>query len=89
MKWEQVTTMEHLWSNGCTEQGAALKYGDKVLVTGLTYRGFEAAVYEFIEDEEETGLSYIECRLNLRTANPKPFDDGGDAMKWCFDHLND
>ena len=50
--------MEHLWSSGCTEQGAALKYGDKVLVTGLTYRGFEAAVYEFIEDEEETGLDH-------------------------------
>ena len=89
MKWERVTTMEHLWSNGCTEQGAALKYGDKVLVTGLTYRGFEAAIYEFIEDEEESGLSYIECRLNLRTTAPTPFDDGGDAMKWCFDHLND
>ena len=64
-----------------------LKYGDKVLVTGLTCRGFKAAVYEFIEDEEETGLSYIECRLNLRTTAQTPFDDGGDAMKWCFDQL--
>ncbi|MCM1530625.1 MAG: hypothetical protein NC093_11620 [Alistipes sp.] len=89
MKWEQVTTMEHLWSNGFTSQGAALKYGDRVLVTGLTYRGFETAVYEFIEDEEEAGISYIECRLNLRTTAPTPFDDGRDAMKWCFDHLND
>lgn len=88
MKWEQVTTMENLWSNGCAEQGAALKYCERVLVCGLTYRGFEAAVYEFIEDEEETGLSYIECRLNLRTTAPTPFDDGGVAMKWCFDHLN-
>ena len=73
--------------NGCTEQGAALKYGDKILVTGLTYRGFEAAVYEFIEDEKETGLSYIECRLELNEIAPHPFDDGGDAMKWCFDQL--
>lgn len=81
--------MEHLEMNGCSTQGAALKYGDKVLVCGLTYKGFEAAVYEFIEDEEETGLSYIECRLNLRTTSPTPFDDGGDAMKWCFEHLND
>lgn len=89
MKWEQVTTMEHLWSNGCSTQGAVLKYGESVLVCGLTYRGFEAAVYEFIEDEKESGLSYIECRLNLRTTAPTPFDDGGDAMKWCFDHLND
>lgn len=89
MKWEQVTTMEHLEINGCSTQGAVLKYGDRVLVCGLTYRGFEAAVYEFIEDEEESGLSYIECRLNLRTTAPTLFDDGGDAMKWCFDHLND
>lgn len=72
--------MEHLEMNGCSTQGAVLKYGDKVLVCGLTCRGFEAAVYEFIEDEEETGLSYIECRLNLRTANPKPFDDESMAL---------
>lgn len=89
MKWEQVTTMEHLWNNGCTEQGTALKYGDRVLVTGLTYKGFEAAIYEFIENEEETDLSYIECRINLHTVAPMPFDDGGDAIKWCFDQLND
>ncbi len=89
MKWEQVTTMEHLEMNGCSTQGAVLKYGDRVLVCGLTCRGFEAAVYEFIEDEKESGLSYIECRLNLRTTAPTAFADGGDAMKWCFDHLND
>ncbi len=89
MKWEQVTTMEHLEMNGCSMQGAVLKYGERVLVCGLTYKGFEAAVYEFIDDEEETGLSYIECRLNLRTTSSTPFDDGGDAMKWCFEHLND
>lgn len=81
--------MEHLEMNGCSTQGAVLKYGERVLVCGLTYKGFEAAVYEFIEDEEETGLSYIECRLNLRTTSPIPFDDGGDAMKWCFEHLDD
>jgi len=87
MKWEQTTSMEHLESSGCSTQGAVLKYGDMVLVCGLTYRRFEAAIYEFIEDEEETGLSYIECRINLHTVAPHPFDDGGDAMKWCFDEL--
>ena len=88
MKWKTTTTMEYLWSDGCAEQGAVLKYGDKVLVCGLTYRGFESAVYEFIETEEETGLSYLECRLNLRIACQKPFDDGGDAMKWCYDNFD-
>ena len=88
MKWKTTTTMEKLWSGGCAEQGAVLKFGDKVLVCGLTYRGFESAIYEFIETEEETGLSYIECRLNLRIASPKTFDDGGDAMKWFYDNVN-
>lgn len=88
MKWEQVTTMEHLRVR-CGEEGAMLKYGDRVLATALTYNGFEAAVYEFLEDEEETGLSYVECRLNLRTTCNTSFDDNGDAIKWCFDHLND
>ena len=52
MKWEKVTTMEHLEMNGCSTQGAVLKYGEKVLVCGLTYRGFEAAIYDFIKTEE-------------------------------------
>ena len=81
--------MEHLHYEKGAEQWVILKYGDRVLAAGLTYMGFEAAVYEFIEDEVETGISYVECRLNLRTIAPMPFDENGDAIKWCFDHLND
>ncbi len=81
--------MEHLEMNGCSTQGAVLKYGDRVLVCGLTCRGFEAAVYEFIEDEKESGLSYIQSRLNLRTTAPTALADGCYAVKRCFDHLND
>ena len=88
MKWDNITTMEELWSNSCAEQGAVLKYGDKVLVCGLTYRGFESAIYEFIETEEKTQQSYIECKIQLKTKCPTPFDDGGDAMKWCYDNVN-
>ncbi|HRU98614.1 MAG TPA: hypothetical protein P5092_14420 [Ruminococcus sp.] len=88
MNWETMTNMEHL-REVCAEQGAVLKYGERVFAAALTTSGFEAAVYEFIETEEETGLSYVECRLNLRTTAPMPFDDNGDAIKWCFDHLND
>ena len=46
-------------------EGAVLKMGDKVLVTDHAWKGFIAGVYEFIETPEETGYSYIECRLNL------------------------
>lgn len=88
MNWATMTNMEQLLEKR-GELGTVLKYGDRVFASTLTYSGFSAAVYEFIEDEEETGLSYVECRLNLRTVAPMPFDDGGDAMKWCFDHLND
>ena len=75
MKWDTITTMEELWSNSCAEQGAVLKYGDK-------------AIYEFIETEEKTQQSYIECKIQLKTKCPTPFDDGGDAMKWCYDNVN-
>ena len=37
-------------------RGAVLKYGDKVLVTGLSWKGFQAAIYELVETPEETGL---------------------------------
>lgn len=59
-----TSTMENLSMKGCAGEGAVLKMGDKVLVTDHAWRGFIAGVYEFIEDEEETGYSYIECRLN-------------------------
>lgn len=83
-----TTNMEKL-RGICGEQGAVLKYGERVLATALTEGGFTAAIYEFIETEEETGLSYVECRLGFRTSAPMLFDDNGDAIKWCFDHLND
>ena len=87
MRWNDITTMEHLEADGCSNQGAVLKYGDKVLVCGITYRGFEAAIYEFIEVEKETGLPYFECRIELIKVAPQPFTDGGDAMKWCYDTI--
>ena len=88
MNWKITTTMEQLCEI-CGEQGAVLKYGEKVLVAALDYSGFHAAVYEFIETEEETGMGYVECRLNLRTTAAMPFDDNGDAVRWCFEHLDD
>lgn len=87
MRWREITTMENLWEDGCAEQGAVLKHGDKVLVCGLTYRGFEAAVYEFVETPEEAGYGDIECRIQLLEKNETPFEDGGHAMAWCFSRI--
>ena len=48
------------------------------------WKGFISGVYEFIEDEEETGLSYVECRLNLISMSNETFPDGGSAIQWAL-----
>ena len=65
-------------------EGAVLKMGDKVLVTDHAWKGFIAGVYEFIETPEETGYSYIECRLNLISMSAELFEDGGHAIAWAM-----
>ena len=86
-RWMQEATMELLEMTGFSTMGAVLKYSDKVLVVGIDVPGYHAAVYEFIETPEETGLRYIECRLNLLEAATDSFEDGGHAMAWCMAHV--
>lgn len=81
--FEQTTNMENLQLK-VSSYGAVLKYGEKVLVTDLAWKGFVAAVYEFVETPEETGLSAVECRLNLIDNSEKLFEDGGHAMEWAI-----
>jgi len=78
-----TTTMEHLMMRVAAE-GAVLRMGDKVLVTDRAMKGFTAAVYEFIETPEETGLGHIECRLNLTAMSQEVFEDGGHAIEWAM-----
>lgn len=53
-----------------------------MLVTMVNWRGkYEAAIYEFIETPEKTGLGAIECRLNLTEIADGTFTDGGHAMQ--------
>lgn len=68
--------------------GAVLKYGEQVLVADIGWKGFSAAVYEFIETPEETGLPDIECRLNLVEGAEDAFEDGGHAIAWCMEKQN-
>ena len=79
-----TSTMENLSMRITAGEGAVLKFGEKVLVTDIAWRGHIAAVYEFIEDPEETGLGYIECRLNLIAMADQTFEDGGHAMAWAL-----
>lgn len=79
----QTTTIEHLQDQIPSCYGAAVTFGEKVLVTMVNWRGkYEAAIYEFIETPEETGLGAIECRLNLTEIAEGTFTDGGHAMQW-------
>ncbi len=81
----QTTTIEHLQDKIPCCYGGALTFGEKVLVTMVNWRGqYEAAIYEFIETPEETGLGAIECRLNLVEIADETFPDGGHAMQWAI-----
>jgi len=81
-----MTTMERLSCIVTSGEGAVLKMGDKVLVTDIAWKGFIAAVYEFIETPEETGYGYIECRLNLIAMSGDLFEDGGHAIAWAMNN---
>ena len=79
----QTTTIEHLQDQIPSCYGAVVTFREKVLVTMTNWRGqYEAAIYEFIETPEETGLGQIECRLNLTEIADGTFKDGGHAMQW-------
>ena len=81
----QTTTIEHLQDKIPCCYGGALTFGEKVLVTMMNWRGqYEAAIYEFIETLEETGLGAIECRVNLMEVADEIFKDGGHAMQWAI-----
>ena len=79
-----ITTMENLSMQVTAGEGAVLKMDDKVLVTDAARKGFIAGVYEFVETPEETGLGYIECRLNLIAMSADLFEDGGLAIAWAM-----
>ena len=74
-------TIEHLQDKIPCCYGGALTFGEKVLVAMVNWRGqYEAAIYEFIETPEETGLGEIECRINLVEIADETFKDGGHAI---------
>ena len=85
----EFTTIEKLQMKVSAGYGAVLKYGDKVLVTDIHWKGgFTAEVYEFVEAPEETGLGDIECRLSPWKKASETFADGGHAIAWCMEEIN-
>lgn len=85
---EDFMTMEKLMDRISPTYGAVIKYGSKVFITGVTYRGdYTARVYNFIETPEEIGVSEIECRLELWAEAKDRFVDSGHAIEWCFKQI--
>ena len=79
------TTMEKLRMQVSATYGAVIKFGDRVFVTDSHRNGgFTAAIYEFIETPEETGLEDIECRVHLIQTATERFVDNGHALAWCM-----
>ena len=79
-----TTTMESLITRLTTTEGAVLKKGERILVADRGRGGFLAGVYEMTETPEETGLGYIECRLNLIAMSKEIFEDSGSAIEWAL-----
>ena len=79
------TTIEKLQMRVSATYGAVIKYGDNVFVTDCYWQGgFTAEIFGFIESPEETGLSDIECRLELLEKSEETFEDNGHALAWCL-----
>ena len=82
---DKFTTMEHLTEKVSPSYGAVLKYGNRVFVTDIHWKGgFTASIYEFVDDPEETGLGDIECRLSKIAEATQHFEDSGHAIAWCL-----
>ena len=85
--YPQITTIEQLQMSSNSSLDAVIQYGDHVLAANHTYKGFTAAVYEFIETYEETGFSDIECRISRIAEADRYFKDNGSAILWGFEQL--
>lgn len=85
MMWDKVTTMENLAANSCSINGGVLEYENYVLVCGLTYRGFEAAIYSISAENRES--FDCESEISLYKVCSEVFERNGDAMKWCYDNV--
>jgi len=85
---DRFTTIEKLQCQVSGTYGAVIKFGDKVFVTDAHWKGGStAAIYEFIETPEETGLGDIECRLTPWAKADTIFADNGHALEWCFTQI--
>lgn len=81
----EFTTIERLQMKVSGSCGVVLKYGDRVFVSDCHYHGgFTADIYEMVDDPDEMGIPYFECRLALIQTATERFSDNGHAIAWCM-----
>ena len=72
------TTIEKLALDISPSYDALVRYGGKVCVAKLHYKGgYQAEIYEFIDEPDEE-ISEIECRLSLSEKAAETFKTSGD-----------
>ena len=84
--FKEITTQENLGLRVSAGYGMVCKYDDHVLAVDCYWKGgFVAAIYEFVETPEATGLCECECRLRLCKTSDDVFADGGHAIAWAIE----
>ena len=84
----EFTTIEKLALNISPSYDAIVRYKGFVCLAAMNYKGeYEAEIYEYVDEADE--YAEIECRLNLNEKAAIPFKNSGEAIKWCFDKVDE
>ena len=84
-KFLKMTSTQTLKKHVSKQNGLVIPYGEHILITDKNYKGEPvAAVYEYVETPEETGLELYECRLNLIEYTTEELPDSDSALDWAL-----
>ena len=84
----EFTTIEKLAMSISPSYDAIVRYKGFVCLATMNYKGeYEAEIYEYVDETEE--YSEMECRLNLNEKADVTFKNSGEAIKWCFDKIDE
>ena len=85
----EFTTIEKLALNTSSSYDAIVRYKGWVCLASLNYKGtYDAEIYEYV-DEPDSEFAEIECRISLIDKASEPFKTSGEAIKWCFDNIDE
>ena len=85
----EFTTIEKLALNISPSYDAIVRYKGFVCLAAMNYKGeYEAEIYEYV-DEPDSEFAEIECRLLLDEKATMTFQNSGEAIKWCFDKVDE